>query len=66
MTELRQVTSQINVLEARNEQLKTIERDYGNNTKKYQEKNLEKLKVLYNRRDELMKTVHLSDPQYMM
>lgn len=66
MRELRQVISEINVLEARNAQLKEVERDTGKDCSIAINKNLEQLRPLYDKRASLMKTVDVTEPQYMM
>lgn len=66
MRELRQVISEINVLEARNAQLKEVENDTGKDCSIAINKNLEQLRPLYDKRASLMKTVDVSEPQYMM
>jgi predicted adenine nucleotide alpha hydrolase (AANH) superfamily ATPase len=64
MKEIKQINSEINVLEARNRQLKYLKEDYGQNTDKDMEVNQHEIYKLNELKIKLIKELDVTEPQY--
>lgn len=64
MKEIKQINSEINVLEARNRQLKYLKADYGQNTDKDMEVNQHEIYKLNELKIKLIKDLDVTEPQY--
>ena len=64
MKEIKKINSEINVLEARNRQLKYLKEDYGQNTDKDMEFNQQEIAKLNELKNKLIKELDVTDPQY--
>jgi len=64
MKEIKQINSEINVLEARNRQLKYLKEDYGQNTDKDMEVNQQEIAKLNELKNKLIKELDVTEPQY--
>jgi hypothetical protein len=61
MKEIKQINSEINVLEARNRQLKYLKEDYGQNTDKDMHANQQEIDKLNTIKNGLIKNINVTE-----